>query len=102
MADRGFNFQRGALREAVRTPLQDWMDMHSVSNTEMAGRVGLTRVNMLRLVEGRGIPSLVTAVKVEQATGGDVPCESWLKTPLGKNAWTNRDRFIPKKYRPKK
>lgn len=75
-----------------------WLKANSMSRYGLA-KVLQCDVKLVKLwSQGRCIPTLVYAFKVEQATKGGVPVSSWLGTPLGREMWNsvgNQGRVKP-------
>src|SRR5579859_3912111 len=74
-------------RPTIWTPLRAWMDKHPVTNYRMAKAAGLSIGTISFIARGRTLPSLVAALKIEVATGGDVTPKDWLKTKIAKARW---------------
>ena len=45
---------------------------------DVAVQIGITPSAVAHLIAGRTLPSLITAVAIEELTKGAVPCASWL------------------------
>lgn len=56
-----------------------------MSSYEVAKRVGLCLNTVLQLRNGRAMPSLVVAFKIEKELG--IPASSWLGTEIGRYQW---------------
>ncbi|WP_431197557.1 helix-turn-helix transcriptional regulator [Shimia thalassica] len=51
-----------------------------VSRTDWAKRLEISKSYMSDLLNGKRIPSLEVAVRIERATGGAVPASSWINS----------------------
>ena len=60
------------------TLLRKWGQEHNISDGEIARGVGVTRSAITHIANGDWLPSLTTAVAIEEFTNGAVPCASWL------------------------
>lgn len=72
------------------TPLAAWMRREAVSPYEVARRTGISYKQICQYRDGRALPSLVSAFKIERATNGAVSPVLWLGTPLGRHHWEKR------------
>lgn len=71
-------------RESHDTPLAEWLIKHRCSLCKFAKAAGLNRVSLTYVARNQTLPTLITALRIEDATGGDVKPADWLKTPLAK------------------
>lgn len=79
-------------RPVSDTPLAAWLSVNGMSRFAFAREVGCDP-NMVQLwANGRCLPSLVYAFKIDRATRGGVPPASWLGTELGRLTWNNTGR----------
>lgn len=62
--------------DSGRARLRDWMDRHGVNQTKAAEILEVNYVVLSQYLNGKRIPGLVNAVKIEQVTG--ISVESWL------------------------
>ncbi|WP_367998669.1 helix-turn-helix transcriptional regulator [Shimia thalassica] len=51
-----------------------------LSRTDWAKRLEISKSYMSDLLNGKRIPSLEVAVRIERATGGAVPASSWINS----------------------
>jgi transcriptional regulator with XRE-family HTH domain len=63
-----------------REQLKDWMGRRGLNQTETAGHFGWDITFISQLVNGRRLPGLTNAVKIERETG--IPVEAWLPNEL--------------------
>ena len=57
--------------------LRRWRDRNKLSQPEAAALFGLNFMQVSRFERGCGVPGRVNSIKIESATGGAVPVESW-------------------------
>lgn len=57
------------------------------SKQTFANRVGVVRRTVDWWADGRVIPTLVAAFRIEQVTEGAVPVASWLGLDIGRALW---------------
>lgn len=53
------------------------MNINNISNQDLSNMTGIHRTAISRFRNGIRIPSLIDAVKIEEATEGEVPMESF-------------------------
>ncbi len=58
-------------------PLSKYLAEHGLSHAAFAERTGADRVQIWRCATGRRGPGLSLAIRIEKATRGAVPVESW-------------------------
>lgn len=58
--------------------LFEYMITRDVSQSSLAKRIGVSQPTLSRYVSGDVLPNVVTALKIQQVTSGDVPVEAWL------------------------
>lgn len=61
--------------------LKSYLDTADVKQAEFAALVGVTVPTISKLANGLMRPSLVLALRIERATDGKVPVESWDAQP---------------------
>tara|TARA_R110002020_G_scaffold474099_3_gene704524 strand:- start:663 stop:872 length:210 start_codon:yes stop_codon:yes gene_type:complete len=61
--------------------LKDFLNSSGLSQRAFAEQVGIDPSYLSLLVSGQKRPSLKLAVSIEKATGGKVPCVSWVPDP---------------------
>lgn len=59
--------------------LKIWLQQRDESAAAFGRRVGIDRDTMSKFLRGKAKPSLETAVKIEDVTGGEVPPREWIK-----------------------
>ncbi len=69
------------------TPLAAWARRTGISMYEVTRRTGISYKQVCQYRDGRALPSLVSAFKLERATEGAVAPVLWLGTPLGRHMW---------------
>jgi DNA-binding XRE family transcriptional regulator len=79
------------------SPLADWLRLQGVSQYAVARDLGCDRKTVVYWAQGRVLPTLIYAYKLEAFTKGGVPVASWLGTELAKMMWRNMG--VPKKKR---
>jgi len=60
--------------------LKEWMEKHRVSNQDLGTIIGHHRTTVSKFRTGIRIPKLIDAIKIEEATKGAVPVESFRPT----------------------
>ena len=58
--------------------LFEYMITKDVSQSSLAKRIGISQPTLSRYVSGDVLPNVVTALKIQQITSGEVPVEAWL------------------------
>lgn len=66
--------------------LSTYLKSAGIRQAEMAGTLGISRGYMSELAGGSKAPSRILAIKIEQATGGNVRVSSWDHNSLHANA----------------
>jgi transcriptional regulator with XRE-family HTH domain len=61
--------------------LSNYLKETGLLQAEFAAKVGVGQGTISRLANGTMNPGLPLAIKIERATGGSVPVESWLEKP---------------------
>lgn len=51
---------------------------NQITQSTFAGRIGITQAALSRMLSGRIVPSLETAVKIQRETGGAVGADEWV------------------------
>lgn len=74
-------------RPISESPLQAYLKKHDVSRAEFSARVGASLMTVVAWCQGRVLPSLVYAYRIDEETGGEVSPAMWLGTELGRAAW---------------
>jgi transcriptional regulator with XRE-family HTH domain len=74
-------------RPGTETPLFLWLRGQGLSVSAFAKAIGVDPKAAGYWINGRALPSLVNAFKVEKYTNGQVPVSSWLGTELGIATW---------------
>jgi DNA-binding XRE family transcriptional regulator len=69
------------------TALREWLQEHDVSGFTLARRIGCDPKTIQHLSNGRTLPTLILAFKIERETEGGVPIASWLGTELARIRW---------------
>jgi predicted GIY-YIG superfamily endonuclease len=65
-------------RDSLGTvPLAHWLVANRISLSEFAHHLGVSIPFMSQINHGKKTPGLELAIRIEQATGGAVPCASW-------------------------
>lgn len=59
--------------------LKSWLEAESVTQAELATRVGYDPSNMSKLLKGTIKPTLTLAFKIETATDGVIPASAWVQ-----------------------
>jgi len=62
-------------------PLTDYLARRGEHLYGFAVRIGVQGTSLARAVQGQRGLSLLYALRVEEATGGDVPAACWLRPP---------------------
>ena len=57
--------------------LKSWRESRSLSQTALAGDVGVGQSALAEWEAGRRRPELPHAIRLEEMTGGEVPFEAW-------------------------
>lgn len=58
--------------------LETYLTTHAVRQHEFATIVGVSQATVSKLINGSVQPSLDLAVRIQRATGGAVPADSWI------------------------
>ena len=58
--------------------LFEYLVDHDIYQKTFAEKIGVSQPTLSRYLVGETIPSVVTAIKIEQATGGAVKPRDWL------------------------
>lgn len=58
--------------------LTSYLKANGIPQTKFAGEIGITQSSLSKMCAGQIAPSLETAVKIDRATGGAVPVDSWV------------------------
>lgn len=61
--------------------LREHIKSSGESQTVWAERLGIARSYLSDLLNGNKVPSLDLAVRIQRATGGAVPADSWIALP---------------------
>jgi DNA-binding transcriptional regulator YdaS (Cro superfamily) len=59
--------------------LSAFLDEHGLTQTAFAELAGVPGPQVSMWLSGRRCPGLASALKIEQATNGEVPASSWVK-----------------------
>lgn len=97
MAIRHANAHYKAMPEArptCDTPLRRWLEKEGLSAEQFAKHVGASFALVSRWADGRSIPHLVHAARVEMLTGGEVPAAAWLATEIGKSLLQGTKKYL--------
>jgi len=68
------------------TQLRTFLQKSGIKQSDLATRLGISRGYMSELVSGDKSPGRELAVKIERATRGGVPVQSWDHPPAHGNA----------------
>lgn len=79
-------------RPMCETALRIWMSETGTTAATIARQVGRARALVGWWADGKQMPSLIDAFKLEQLSEGKVPVASWLGTELGQHLWNNIGR----------
>ncbi len=79
-------------RPKSETVLSTWLRVNGKSRFALAREIGCDPKMVGYWADGRSLPSLIFAFKLERATNGGVPLESWLATEIGRLQWNNNRR----------
>lgn len=63
-------------------PLGKWLRDNCIPTDEFRRVSGLPKAATERLLKGTGKPTLAMALRINWATGGEVPPEAWLDDPV--------------------
>lgn len=63
---------------ATNMKLIQWLKNNGITQTEFAKKVGVDVSYITHLTKGRRVPSLTTALKIQELTEGAVPVTSWV------------------------
>lgn len=69
------------------TPLELWRRARGITVQQISDGTGICYLSVLYLCDGRRIPSLINAFRIEQYTSGGVRADAWLGTELGRSMW---------------
>jgi hypothetical protein len=81
--------------------LAKYLDDEDLSYTEFGERVGCTKAHVCGLVNRKSKPSLNLAARMESATKGKVPQESWASQPQRAEATKARRGTVIARQAPK-
>lgn len=79
-------------RPVCETRLQEYLTAHGISYDKFARTLGVNPLSVSHMANGRVIPRLVVAFKIEYVTAGAVPATSWLESQIGKELWASFTR----------
>lgn len=74
-------------RPVTPTLLHEWLAARGTSRNKFARQIGVNHKTVDYWCDGRVMPELVPALRIEAITEGGVPVESWVGTPLGRMMW---------------
>lgn len=57
--------------------LRDFIEINRIRQSDFAASIGATQGMVSRLINGAARPSLKLATRIERATRGEVPANSW-------------------------
>lgn len=60
--------------------LKEHITASGLSQSEWAGRLGISRNHLSSILSGVRLPSLTLAVRIERKTEGAIPAASWVPT----------------------
>lgn len=83
--------QRVYVRPKSITPLELWRRARGISIQQISDATGICYLSVLYLCDGRRIPNLINAFRLEQYTGGGVRADAWLGTELGRAMWKEQE-----------
>lgn len=64
--------------------LDTYLASKNIRQADFALEVGTTQATISKLIKGAAAPSLSLALRIEEATDGEVPCASWKAFPQNK------------------
>lgn len=70
------------LNTNLPNPLTGWMEAHNIDIIDLAQRCGIHPQTLERFRTGMVIPTLVHAMALEKATGGQLRVMDWAKHPM--------------------
>jgi transcriptional regulator with XRE-family HTH domain len=70
-----------------QTPLERWRVERGLSVQELARRVGISPSTMTCWCRGSVVPSVPSALRIQDVTEGEVPVVAWLATKLGREQY---------------
>lgn len=85
-----YTMKRVDKRPRSPTTLQVWLSKRDLSRFAFAKEVGCDPRLVALWADGRVLPGLIYAFKIERATKGGVPVTSWLGTELGRTLWNSQ------------
>ncbi|HEV8036698.1 helix-turn-helix transcriptional regulator [Yoonia sp.] len=59
--------------------LRQYITDQGISARAFAQSIGLSAAGLHGIMHGRNVPSLVVAIRIEDATGGAVPVRAWVE-----------------------
>lgn len=72
------------------TRLARYLQEQSIPQKDFADMLGVSQGMVSRMASGSKRPSLFLAVKIERATGGNVPVESWVNRAFDNEGTSKR------------
>jgi len=61
--------------------LSQYLEREKLTQSAFADRLGVKQSFVSRLIRGEAMPSLKTAVRIAEVTGGAVPVTAWFDAP---------------------
>lgn len=89
-----------AQRKQTNSPLAVWLNANGMTMREFGRRIGIPHSKLSGIVDGRAMPSLITAYETERLTQGEVPMESWLGISWARNKMAEIRGRQPVEYQP--
>jgi len=70
----------------ARIALKIWLEANNISISMLAIKLNANLSGVWRWINGKYVPCLMTAIKLEELTNGAVACKLWKPTPIQKLA----------------
>jgi len=61
--------------------LYEYIYDYDISQADLAAKCGLSQASLSRYAQGKAIPDVINAYRIEIATGGLVACSDWINMP---------------------
>jgi len=66
----------------ARIALRIWLEANNISVSMLAIKLNANLSGVWRWINGKYVPCLMTAIKLEELTNGVVACKHWKPTPI--------------------
>lgn len=74
-------------RRGGKTEFKRWMEAQGLTAPEVAKQLGVSKGTVRLWANGKLVPGLIHAYRIEVLTNYKVPWLSWLESPTGEHLW---------------